>query len=214
MPDHVKPRRAYRSPAREQQARHTRTAIIAAAHQLFVARGFAATTMNAVATESGVAVQTVYKAFSNKAVLAKAVFDNAIAGDDESVPMVERDQLTQVRTEAHPQSKLRMYGAFLARTAPRHVPVQLVIRAAAATHPEAAQLWKQLQDERLAGMATFAAHLDRDGHLRAGVTQSEARDVLWTYNAAEQYELLVLERGWSARRYGSWIAEALIAALL
>ncbi|GAA4361027.1 TetR/AcrR family transcriptional regulator [Angustibacter luteus] len=214
MPDHVNPRRNYRSPAREQQARHTRTAIIAAAHQLFLSRGFAATTMNSVATESGVAVQTVYKAFPNKAVLAKAVFDNAIAGDDESVPVVERDQLTKVRTEPDPQRKLRLYGAFLARTAPRHVPVQLVIRAAAATHPEAAQLWTQLQDERLAGMAYFAADLDRAGHLRTGITRSEARDVLWTYNAAEQYELLVLERGWSSRRYGSWIAEALIAALL
>jgi hypothetical protein len=46
------------------------------------------------------------------------------------------------------------------------------------------------------------------------VSVNEARDVLWTYNSAELYDLLVLHRGWSPKRYGRWIAEALIAALL
>ena len=43
---------------------------------------------------------------------------------------------------------------------------------------------------------------------------AEARDVLWTYNSAELYQLLVIERKWSAKRYGRWIADALTAALL
>ena len=89
------PAAPYRSTTRQEQARRTRRAIIDAAHDLFLADGFAATTMSAVAAAAGVAVQTVYKAFASKPRLAKAVFDTAIAGDDEAVPVLEREALGQ-----------------------------------------------------------------------------------------------------------------------
>ena len=107
-----------------------------------------------------------------------------------------------------------LYGEHLAAVAPRHVPFQLVILDAAANDPEATKVWDQLQAERLRGMTMFANSLAADGHLRDGVTATEARDVLWTYNSAELYRLLVIERRWSAKRYGRWIAAALTAALL
>jgi AcrR family transcriptional regulator len=197
-----------------EQARRTRAAVLQAAHRLFLERGFAATTMPEVASAAGVSVQTVYKAFRNKPRLAKAVFDIAMAGDDERVPMLQRDSLGRVRDEPDPRAKLRLYGEFLTEVAPRHVPVQLVIRDAAATDPEARTVWAELQAERLKGMTRFARALHDDGHLRAGISTNEARDVLWTYNSAELFQLLVLERGWSAERYGRWVADALIAALL
>ena len=211
----VKPaRRRYDSSRRLEQARRTRTSVVQAAHQLFLERGFAATTMPEVASSAGVSVQTVYKAFRNKARLAKAVFDFAMAGDDEPVAMLERESLGRVRDEPDARTKLRLYGEFLAETAPRHVPVQLVIREAAATDPEARTVWNELQAERLKAMSVFARALHRDGHLRPGLSTNEARDVLWAYNSAELFQLLVLERGWSPRRYGRWAADALVAALL
>jgi AcrR family transcriptional regulator len=162
----------------------------------------------------GVSVQTVYKAFGNKARLAKAVFDVAMAGDDDAVPMLQRASLSRVRDEPDARAKFRLYGEFLAEVAPRHVPVQLVIRDAATSDPEAREAWAQLQAERLNGMTLFARALHDDGHLRPGVSANEARDVLWTYNSAELFQLLVLERGWSPKRYGRWIAAGLISALL
>lgn len=159
-------------------------------------------------------VQTVYKAFGNKPRLAKAVFDVAMAGDDEPVPMLQRASLGRVRDERDPRMRLRRYGEFLAEVAPRHVPVQLVIRDAASSDPEAQTVWAELQAERLKGMTQFARALHDDGHLRPGVSTREARDVLWTYNSAELFQLLVLERGWSPKRYGRWISDALIAARL
>ena len=107
-----------------------------------------------------------------------------------------------------------LYGEHLTSVAPRHVPFQLVILDAAANDPDAAKVWSQLQTERLRGMMMFANSLAADGHLREDVTATEARDVLWTYNSAELYRLLVIERRWSAKRYGRWIATALVAALL
>jgi AcrR family transcriptional regulator len=210
----VKPRRRYDSSRRLEQARHTRAAVVQAAHRLFLERGFAATTMPEVASAAGVSVQTVYKAFRNKPRLAKAVFDVAMAGDDEPATMLQRASLGRVRDEPDPRAKLRLYGDFLTEVAPRHVPVQLVIRDAAATDPEARTVWAELQDERLRGITMFARALHDAGHLRHGISTNEARDVLWTYNSAEVFQLLVLERGWSPKRYGRWVADALIAALL
>jgi AcrR family transcriptional regulator len=214
MASPVKPVRRYDSSRRRELAAHTRSAVLAAARRLFLERGFAATTMPDIASKAGVSVQTVYKAFRNKPGLAKAVFDVAIAGDEEPVPMVERASIARVRDEPDPRKKLQLYGDHLTAVAPRHVPIQLVIRSAAATDPEAGKVWGQLQDERLRGMSVFARSLHADGHLRAGVSAAEARDVLWTYNSAELFQLLVVERGWSAKRYGRWVADALTAALL
>jgi AcrR family transcriptional regulator len=214
MSSPVKPRRRYDASRRQEQARRSRLAVLQAARRLFLEHGYAATTMPAVAAAAGVSVQSVYKAFGNKPALLKSVFDVAIAGDDEPVPVLQRPALSRVRAERDPRRKLRRYGEFVAEVSPRHVPVQLLARAAAATDPEAAGVWHQLQAERLAGMAQFARALHGEGHLRDGVPVEEARDLLWTCNSPEVYELLVLQRGWTPERYGRWVAETLIAALL
>jgi AcrR family transcriptional regulator len=214
MSPDVKTSRRYDSSGRQAQARRTRAAVLQAAHELFMDRGFAVTTMPDIAAAAGVSVQTVYKAFGNKPRLAKAVFDVAMAGDDEAVPMLQRASLGRVQSEADPHAKLRLYGEFLAQVAPRHVPVQLVIRDAAGSDPDARAVWAELQAERLRGMTLFARALHDEGNLRPGISTNEARDVLWTYNSAELFQLLVIERGWSPKRYGRWVADALIAALI
>jgi TetR/AcrR family transcriptional regulator, regulator of autoinduction and epiphytic fitness len=214
MSSPVKPRRPYDASRRQEQARRTRLVMVQAAHRLFLERGYSATTMPAVAEAAGVSVQSVYKAFGNKAALLKTVFDVAMAGDDEAVPMLQRAALGRVRDEPDPRRKLELYGEFVAEVTPRHVPVQLLARAAAATDPEAAGVWGQLQAERLAGLTMFARALHDEGHLRPDVPVEEARDLLWTCNSPETYDLLVLQRGWTPERYGRWVADTLIAALL
>ena len=212
MSSPVNPRRRYDSARRQAQAGHTRTAVIDAARRLFLDRGFAATTMPAVAADAGVSVQTVYKVFGSKTRLAKSVFDTSMAGDDEPETMLERPALARVRDEPDPRRMFQLYGDFLAVVAPRHVPIQLVIRDAAGSDPDARAVWDELQAERLRGMSMFAQALRDRGHLRAGISAQVARDVLWTYNSAEVFELLVLQRGWTSKRYGRWVADALIAA--
>jgi AcrR family transcriptional regulator len=215
MSDPVKSnRRRYDSSSRQEQARRNRAAVLKAARELFLDRGFAATTMPAIASAARLSVQTVYKAFGNKPRLVKAVFDVSMAGDDEQVPMLQRASLGRVRDEPDPRAMFHRYGDFLTEVAPRHVPIQLVIRDAAASDADARAVWAELQAERLDGMTQFARALRDRGHLRPGVSMSEARDVLWTYNSAELFQLLVIERKWSPKRYGRWVAEGLIAALL
>jgi AcrR family transcriptional regulator len=213
MSDHVKTRRRYDSTRRQEQARQTQRAILEAAQRLFLERGYAGTTIGAVAELAGVSVETVYKAFRNKAGLVKGVFDVAIVGDDEPIPMLQRELVARITAEPDSRRKLFMYGDHLAAAGPRAGALQLLIRSAAASHPDAASVWEQMVTERLVGMTEFARHLYEGGHLRIDVSFDEARDVLWTYNSVELYDLLVLQRGWEPKRYGRWIAAALIAAL-
>ncbi|HEV2809798.1 MAG TPA: helix-turn-helix domain-containing protein [Acidimicrobiales bacterium] len=210
----VKPRRRYDARGRQEQAQRTRWTVLEAARRLFLEQGYAPTTMAAIATEAAVSVETVYKAFGNKAGLLKSVFDVSIVGDDEPVPLMQRESIRRMEAEGDPRRKLGMYGEHLSETSLRSVPVQLLVRAAAASDPAAAAVWEEMSTERLSGMTAFARHLHDGGHLRPGVSVEEARDVLWMYNSAEVYELLVMKRGWSPERYGGWIADALIAALL
>lgn len=90
MDDPVKTR-AYSSPRRAAQARETRRAVLRAATALFRDRGYPATTIAAIAKEARVSADTIYKSFGTKAALLKEVMDIAIGGDDEDVPLLDRD---------------------------------------------------------------------------------------------------------------------------
>ncbi len=212
MSESVNSRRRYDSEGRREQARQTRARVLAVAHDMFLADGYSATTVPAVARAAGVSAPSAYKAFGNKSGLAKAVFDVAIAGDDRPETMLEREALTRVRLETDPRQQLRLYALFVADTAPRHVPVQLLIRDAAASDADAAQLWRQLSDQRLAGIGMFARALTP--HLRDGVSVEDARDLLWAHNSAEHWDLLVNQRGWPPQKYADHLARTLIHALL
>jgi AcrR family transcriptional regulator len=212
MSEVVKGRRPYDASSRQAQARASRRQVLATATQMFLERGYSDTTVPAVARAAGVSPQNVYKAFGNKPGLLKAVFDVAMAGDDEPLAMMQREALARLREEPDPVEKLRRYGRFVADTAPRHTPIQLLAHAASATDPEAAVIWDQLCAERLAGMTLFAHGLAE--HLRDDVTVDDARDLLWTHNSPELYNLLVNARGWSPEKFGQWLSASLTAALL
>jgi AcrR family transcriptional regulator len=210
----VKPRRSYDASGRQERARQTRRAVLEIAQRRFLEDGYAATTVGAIASDANVSVETVYKSFGNKPGILKAMFDVAVVGDDEPIPLMERDEVRQNMAEPDPRKKLRNYGKHFAVRSQRTVPIQLLVREAAASDPAAADVWRDMEAERLTGMTAFARHLHEQGHLRKGVSVNDARDVLWAHISPELWELLVIKRGWKPERYGRWLADQLIAALL
>ena len=214
MSERVKPVRRYDSSRREEQANQNRVRVLECARARFLEHGYAATTIAAIAADAGVSVQTIYAVFANKAGLLKVVSDVAIAGDDEPVPIAERDFIQAIIREPNARRKITMYFEHVAGTVERFIPVQLLARDAASADPAAADVWAEMRAELLTAMTQFAANLVATGQLRDGLTVDEVRDILWTYHAPELYELLVIERGWTAARYGDFIADALIAALV
>ena len=209
----VNSRRVYDGSRRQAQARQTRAAVLTAARELFLRHGYAATTVAAIADDAGVSVETVYKNFKNKPGVAKACFDVAVVGDDEPVPMLERELVGRTHAEPDPKKKLLGFGAHLAESMPRAGPIQLLIRDAAASDPGAAALLSELMRERAEGMSNFARHLKESRSLRKGVSFEEACDVLFTFLAPEIWDLLVNQRGWSNARFGKWVGQQLVAAL-
>src|SRR3954453_22112296 len=109
MTDDVKrhPSRRYDSTRRHQQAQQNRAAVLAAARVRFLADGYAATTLAAVATDAGVSVETIYKAFANKAGVLSALFDCAVAGDNEPRQMAEREVIRYITDDPDPVRKIQ-----------------------------------------------------------------------------------------------------------
>jgi AcrR family transcriptional regulator len=205
-------KRRYDASRRRARSADARRRVLDAARLRFLADGYAATTVPEVAAAAGVSVEWVYKAVGRKPQVALAVFHDAIAGPDAESTESRADRVSA--DEADPRRRLRAFGTFVAEVTPRVAPLMLLVRNAAAADGELAAVWEQMLAERLARMATHAARLGDDGHLRKGVTVDEARDVLWLYSAPELYDLMVRRRGWTPDRFGAWVGEAYVAALL
>lgn len=211
LPD-VKTKRPYDASRRRAQAAQTRAAVLGAARRLFLEDGYAATTVARVAGEAGTSVETVYKAFGGKSGLVRALWERGLAGRG-PVPAPQRSDLLS-STETDPVRVLRGWGMFTTEVSPEVSPILLLVRGAAATDPEMAALLAEIEAQHRARMRHNARRLQTRGWLRPGIGVARATDILWTYSSAELYELLVIKSGWPIRRYGEFVGEALVAALL
>lgn len=207
-------KRVYNSARRRAQARETRRQILQAAGRLFTARGYAGTTMEALAQEAGVAVETVYAAFGNKREVLARLVDLSVAGDDEPTPLLERPRPRSVQAERNQRQQLHDFahdmGAIMARVG----PLFGVMRGAATTEPEIADLLANLLNARHANMRTFVLWLERNGPLRPELTTDDAADIVWTMSSAEVHQLLTGDRHWTTERYEQWLSDTLISLLL
>ena len=207
-------KRAYVSGLREAQARSTRRAVVEAASALFVEQGYAATTIDAVATRAGVSRKTVFDAVGGKVALLKEAYDWAIVGDDEPVAFSDRPAIRTLQSTTDPAEALDQWVRIVRDVARRVAPIGTVLVLASDTDAEAAALKASADATRLFGAQQFVRHLADIGGLRPGVTRAAATDVCWVYMDPMLYSRLVVERRWSVARYEAFLRNALAAALL
>ena len=207
-------RRAYYVDGRRTQGATTRSAVLTAARELFLANGYARTSIPAVARAAGVSPELIYKTFGPKSALLKAIFDVSVVGDDDPVPLEERDLVKRIVAADDGAHIIATYAAYVAETQERAAPISLLARQAAAADPDAADIWEQMNAERLTGMHRLASDLHRKHLLRKGMSVRKARDILWTYTSVELYELLVIRREWTVRLYREFVTKALSEALI
>lgn len=208
------PRRRYRSAVRADSAQRTRRAIVAAAGDLFVAKGYAATSLAEVAIAAGVARPTVFAVFGSKAALLRQVLDEALAGDDAPVPVAQRPWFQPVWDASTPSAVLDTYADVCVLIAGRAARLFEAVRRAADDSPEAAQLWQTLQDNRRAGAKMVLEHALTLGPLAKGLSPERGIDILWVFNDPAHYAALVLDRGWTEDRFRRWLASMMRQALL
>ncbi len=212
MADSVNTTRRYDATRRRDRANRAREEVIDAGSRLFLAHGFAATTVTAIAQASRVSEETIYKAFGGKAGLVRAIWARALEGEG-AVPAEQRSDAMQA-TEQDPVAVIRRWGEFTIEVAPRVVPILLLIKSAASSDPQIAALLVEVDEQRLERMERNARTLHDRHHLRPGMTLGEARDILWTYSSPELFELLVGKRGWPVERFAGFVTHQLISALL
>lgn len=206
--------RSYDNSRREAAARATRNGIVDAAHRLFLAKGYAGTSLTDVADEAGVSVQTVYGQLGSKRVLLKEVLDVAIAGDHEPVAIRDRPAASVIEAEPDGVRKLQLFAQMATTIASRYEPVDRMMRSAAAVDPEVEEQLEQAERGRLEGLTHFALHLHGAGVLREGLTAEEAGQRIWSLHGAQLYRQLHVVLGWPDEKVAGFLAELLVAALL
>jgi AcrR family transcriptional regulator len=201
--------RRYDSSRRVARAQETKRRIVAAAHDLFVAQGFGATTIAAIAEAADVSAPTVYAGFPTKAALLRRAIEVALAGDDEAIVVADRPTAQWVYAADTATELLRRYATMMGEVASRSGPIFAVLAKAADADPELAQLLDEFEQQRLRAATGIARAVQDRGGLPAGRSLAEARDLVWLCNAPEVYTLLTAKRGWSDARYVRWAEQAL-----
>jgi len=210
----VKSQRRSEGAARQARSRHTRAAVAEAARALFVERGYAATTIEAISERSDTPQATVYRLFSSKLGILKAVLDVSVGGDDQAVAMLDRPQVRSLFSGEDPTTQLAGFAGLVREVMGRVGLVHRVLADAAKSDQDAAQLLAEIARQRHEGQRRIARSLARAGALQPALREGDAADIIHALASPEVYGLLVIDRGWNADRYERWLRSILADQLL
>ena len=207
-------RRPAESDGRHERARLTRRKIVVAAIELFIADGYGATSITAIAHKAGVAVQTVYATFANKRTILAAALDQSIAGDDAAVVVNDRDWMHEVFHAATAARRLIAYAAAVRRIMSSAGDMFMVVTTAAKVDADIVELAAITEARRRTGATSVMNAVVEVGHLRPGLTVEQAVDVLTMLNSPATFHHLVRNCGWTLDAYQTWLADTMKRDLL
>jgi AcrR family transcriptional regulator len=201
-------KRPYHSRVRQRQAEETRQRILAATRELFASRGYAGTTLEAIAEIAEISPKTVAAVFGSKrGILAELINPNAFS-------LQVQQLLDELRATAEPSQRISLVAQITRQVYKPLVLEFELLRTAHAVAPELGDLAREIEMRRRQNQARLIAYLHEQGALRHGLSLEEATDVLWARKGYDLYRMLVVERGWEAVRYETWLAQLLIHHLL
>jgi AcrR family transcriptional regulator len=182
--------------------------ILEAAHSL-MQQGATHASMVEIAQAAGISRQAVYMHFGTREVLLTAL--NQYMAQTCGIA----DELRRIAEAPNGIEALRMSASFQARLYPKVRAVVRALEHAQNNNDEAAdRVWQAQLRSDLAGCKATVQRLDREQVLRSGLDIPTATDLLWALTSIPLWEELVLQRGWSAKRYERHVAELLIATLI
>jgi AcrR family transcriptional regulator len=196
------------------RTRLARRAVVTAAQALFLERGYAATTIDAISNLADVPPATVYRLFASKLGILKALLDTSIGGDDQPLAVPDRPGVAALSTEPDPAKLLAGFAGITAAINQRSNDVYRVLDSAAGSDPAAAELLTQVQRQRDQGQGQIVHALVRNRALRPGLHESDAADLVHALMSPQMYRLLVIDRHWTPEKYRQWLAAILIQQLV
>jgi AcrR family transcriptional regulator len=183
--------------------------VVDAARVLFAERGYQATTIDAISDHADVPPATVYRLFSSKLGILKAMLDVSIAGDDQPIALPARPEISALGDESDPAALIAGFTRVTVAINARGGDVFRILASAADSDPAAAELLADVHRQRDRGQGQIARALARAGSLRTGLRERDAADLIHALMSPDLYRLLVVERGWSPARYEQWLAGTL-----
>ena len=195
------------------RTRLARRAVIDAARALFLERGYVAGTIEAISERADVPAPTVYRLFSSKLGILRALLDVSIAGDDQPAAVQERPDVAALFAERDARKLIAGFVGVTTAINERTNDVYRVLVGAAGSDPAAAELLHEIQTQRAQGQGRIARSLSRSHALKAGLRERDAADLIHTLMSPEVYRLLVGDRGWTPARYQEWLAMTLVQQL-
>jgi len=205
-------KRAYISAQREAQAMATQRSILDAALRLFSASSYTATTIQAVADEAGVAVQTVYAVFGNKRELLRRTLEAAVSGGPAEEPLANGPDIQAITAEPDPRRRAAMDAALSTQISRRVAPIMRVLREAAASDPGFAATAQAITAQRRADMVAAAEALAGPDGLAKDLEDTVG--TLYVLYSPDVFLALTGDLGWSLERYERWLAEMLYRAVI
>jgi TetR/AcrR family transcriptional regulator of autoinduction and epiphytic fitness len=198
---------------RAERAEQTRRRILESASVLFIDRGYAATTIEAIAAHADVAVETVYSRFRSKAGVLDAILAPAITGDEET-PVLDRPELAAIRAMTDQREQLRRLAHVSRTILQRTDQIHRILHTAAAADPSAAELERRDRQHRWETQRAFIDMLLGNGSLRPGLTPAHAADTYAALANPDTYAFLTRQRNWSPEWFEEWLGDSLTRVLL
>jgi AcrR family transcriptional regulator len=205
----VKPQTSTKT-SRRDRARATRQRIIAAAYDRFCANGYAGTTMADVASDAAVAVQTVYFTFHTKADLLAGAYEYAVLGADDPRPPDQQPWYAEAKVSPDIESAVRAITTGTTEITARATPLESVVRATAASDPDAARVWEHHERLRAEGYRGIVSLFTTKAPLKEGLSLVRATQLVLLYIGPHTYRGLVIDYGWSHDEYVAWAVEAIL----
>jgi AcrR family transcriptional regulator len=174
-------KRPYDASGRREAARLRRRRILEVARDLFLSEGYPAITVGVIAAHAQVSEDLVFRLFGSKRGVLKQVMDTAIGGDDDDIPLLEREAPQAVRAATDQHQQIRLFAAGMTAQLDRVQPLNDLMRTAAVVEPEIATLRDDLhQRQRRTGMNMVASWIAANGPLRDHMSVDDAGAILWT----------------------------------
>ena len=191
---------------RQRQALATKQLIVEAACELFLEQGYLTTTIEAIGARAGVAVSTVYAVFRNKRGILQAIRER---WHQESG---QRDIYRQAMEQQDPKRRLELAAHATRRQWESGSAMMAIYKAAAAADPDAAAELSTAMQGRRSFITQFIGEMSEQ--LRSDLSPARAVTIFYTLTQPTNYQDLVVDEGWSADEYESWLAETLQQQLL
>lgn len=207
-------KRQYRSKARAEAAEQTRARIRAAAAELFVSRGYEATSLKEVAERAGVGERTLYDSFGSKIRLLRHTVNMLTMGDDDRTRAVDRSDAIAARELDDPYAALAAHLKIATDLMNRAGDLILMGETAPLTDPELARSVKRGQDAAYEVHARLAQRFEERGELRVGLDAATAGDITFALCSPHLFRVLRRMRRWSQTRYYEWVLSSAADQLL